>query len=1285
MRKFYLSFFYTALFLLGSVGSYAQIVGTNCYLQGAFTEIGMNNNASFGTCNGNGAIPSTYHPHLPALNQNLAEVYDWGHDGWAVGTPPYMGDYTYPGSPFEGWELQIGTGRVQAFQNCAGNYTTGGTGMTMTGSITSYSNIGGSARGTWTGTATYGGATLAIRQVTRVDTNASCVIVTTVFRNTSGTTAPNVYYMRSCDPDNAETWNISSTIFGSFSTINKIVHQNEDARHLVLVKTYDNLLTEPKSYMGLGTKDCRAKCFIYSSWSLSSGQDLSTVWGGTYATPGSTSQYTLGQCLPTTCTPSDIAIGLVYNLGNIAAGDSAIISYAYMYNGESGIEDAFPDPIISVAGVNQPLVPVPSPNHDTIDVCAMTGTTTLNVDLFNSDDLNWSWSTWTWTPSLGLATTTGVHNIINTLVLPPVFTYTITGTDSASGMTSCLNKVFYLTILTCNGAEANSPCVGDTLWLNAPGDSSAATYQWYGPAPSTTVFATTQKTFIYPTTAANAGVYSVIKTVAGVPDTSTTTVTLHHKPTVWASSNAPLCIGSSTPLILNSVSDSPSVTYSWTAYPSSFTSTLQSPSISGFGIGDTGTYTVVVSTVFGCKDTDMVHVSLAPVPPAPIITAISPYCQNDAFVPFTIGGLVPGAFVQWYTTPVGGVPSATAPVVNTSIAGTYTFYASQKVGSCEGPRDTITVVVNPIPAPIAGPGEVCQYFNITLTDPTSGGFWSSGATSIATINASTGVLYGVSGGTATITYTLPTTCRNTRVITVHPKPAPPAITPIPVCQYTNASALLPSGAGYTWYGLGVTVGSPLSPIPNTDTLPGTYNYYVTYTSPYGCISDSSVYPFVVKAQPAAPEVADLEYCQKTSPVPALTAGGSSLLWYTTATSTPGSSTATVPSVDFPGTTSYWVSQTVNGCESPRSEIKVVVLDKPDFKIDPDRLWACQGDSIAMRYDGPPYPGMGYLWNIPLGASYVDGTNKYAPNVNIKFDTVSGIHEVYLTVSSFEGKCSTTDSVRVNVIAAPNTNPYIKGDLCLGDTMSLALADRSWGAYKFYWTVDGIPMASSPILDIISSNANTGGPFLVSWHDTGLHIITVSAATTEGCPAIPTSDTVHVHMLPDATFAIMEMPDKFCLEDSVLFSASVKDYANTYKWEPEHSFANMNKPEIWGRVEQTRAIITLTVTDPYGCKSTSRKELTPQECCTISMPNAFTPNADGRNDLFRPIFAGYHRFHIFRVSNRWGQTVFECTNSSPSWDGVYNGVPQDMGVYYYYIKYDCGGQTMEAKGDVTLIR
>src|SRR5438105_2116969 len=109
MKKQYFLLVFTVVSMCCGNASFAQLVGGSCFLQGHWLEIGLTPNASFGAC----TAPAGYHAHpyngapVPTPGGQLAEVYDYGHDGWAVGAPPYMGDYTYPGSPFEGWELQV--------------------------------------------------------------------------------------------------------------------------------------------------------------------------------------------------------------------------------------------------------------------------------------------------------------------------------------------------------------------------------------------------------------------------------------------------------------------------------------------------------------------------------------------------------------------------------------------------------------------------------------------------------------------------------------------------------------------------------------------------------------------------------------------------------------------------------------------------------------------------------------------------------------------------------------------------------------------------------------------------------------------------------------------------------------------------------------------------------------------------------------------------------------------------------------------------------------------------
>jgi gliding motility-associated-like protein len=229
------------------------------------------------------------------------------------------------------------------------------------------------------------------------------------------------------------------------------------------------------------------------------------------------------------------------------------------------------------------------------------------------------------------------------------------------------------------------------------------------------------------------------------------------------------------------------------------------------------------------------------------------------------------------------------------------------------------------------------------------------------------------------------------------------------------------------------------------------------------------------------------------------------------------------------------------------------------------------------------------------------------------------------------------------------------------------------------------MLNSGAITIISSNSNSSGPFNISWMDSGTHVVEVQTFSADGCRSAPTYDTVYVHASPDADFQITSTNQSGCIDDTVQFTADMANYNDSYQWAPASSFENVNTPVAWGKIQYANTVITLTVTDPFGCTATQSMELDPNSCCTVWFPNAFTPNGDGKDDYFRPLYTGYHHFHVFEIMNRWGQIVFTSENNNLQWDGNHNGVPQDMGVYYYYLKYDCGGKTMEAKGDVTLIR
>ena len=92
-----------------------------------------------------------------------------------------------------------------------------------------------------------------------------------------------------------------------------------------------------------------------------------------------------------------------------------------------------------------------------------------------------------------------------------------------------------------------------------------------------------------------------------------------------------------------------------------------------------------------------------------------------------------------------------------------------------------------------------------------------------------------------------------------------------------------------------------------------------------------------------------------------------------------------------------------------------------------------------------------------------------------------------------------------------------------------------------------------------------------------------------------------------------------------------------------------------------------------------------------MPNLFTPNGDGNNDVFYPRGEGLKGIRSFRIYNRWGQLVYERQNImlndvNAAWDGKHNGSVLNPDVFVYVVEGICdGGEVMIWKGDISLIR
>ncbi len=230
-------------------------------------------------------------------------------------------------------------------------------------------------------------------------------------------------------------------------------------------------------------------------------------------------------------------------------------------------------------------------------------------------------------------------------------------------------------------------------------------------------------------------------------------------------------------------------------------------------------------------------------------------------------------------------------------------------------------------------------------------------------------------------------------------------------------------------------------------------------------------------------------------------------------------------------------------------------------------------------------------------------------------------------------------------------------LCPGDTVTLQVT----GSQHYAWYPPG-DLSDDSAATILAHPYYTTTYFLLGYDDAGCR----DSATV----------TLHVDELPDldAGAAVVMR-----YGTTVEMRASG---ATNYTWSPATGLSSTTGPMPSASPRET-ITYTVTTTTPAGCvvEDTVRVVVT-----NASVPTAFTPNGDGRNDVFRVYIPGEGVvLQEFAVFNRYGQRVFVTKDILQGWNGVFEGKLADVGTYFWVALYSIGLQTYAEKGDVALIR
>jgi gliding motility-associated-like protein len=160
------------------------------------------------------------------------------------------------------------------------------------------------------------------------------------------------------------------------------------------------------------------------------------------------------------------------------------------------------------------------------------------------------------------------------------------------------------------------------------------------------------------------------------------------------------------------------------------------------------------------------------------------------------------------------------------------------------------------------------------------------------------------------------------------------------------------------------------------------------------------------------------------------------------------------------------------------------------------------------------------------------------------------------------------------------------------------------------------------------------------------------------------------------------------DTTILYGDTIQLHASgatRYAWWPLKHIpdAGVTDPYVWPKVNTTYFVIGR---NDYDCVDTARVQVTIDYNLPDWVPNAFSPNGDGVNDLFRVAGLTYQQLLQFRVYNRFGQLLYSGTDPGGGWDGTYKGQPCELGTYYYFVELQYpDGKRRQSKGDVVLLR
>ncbi|MCC8408224.1 gliding motility-associated C-terminal domain-containing protein [Mucilaginibacter sp. UR6-1] len=768
-------------------------------------------------------------------------------------------------------------------------------------------------------------------------------------------------------------------------------------------------------------------------------------------------------------------------------------------------------------------------------------------------------------------------------------------------------------------------CAGESVTLTVT-NANGATVRWYNAATNGTLLFTGASYIVTPVT--NAVYYAELSNGDCTSPTRTAAnVTVNQRPSAPGVQNANVQVCPGETAVLQVANPEAGVTYRWYSAATGGTALFAGTAYTTPAVTANSIYYVEAATTStGCINNGgrtAVNVIINDAPAAPALSAALTQVCNGGSVTITVVNPVTGHIYNWYTVATGGTPIFTGTSFTVNGVTTDGVYYVEAVSSSSCVSSTRTQTnIDVLPIP--------QQPQATL---------AGGGNAVCAGSAATLVI-------------------------------------------TNPQADLV----YRWY-TSLTGGTPVftGTEYTTPALSANTTYYVEAANAGNCASSArTAVNVTVSTLPATPVLADADISVCSGGTATFTISspqaGLTYNWYDSPARTNllFTGTAYTTPVVTANKTFYISAINSTGCASNNVAIAEVTLSpSPQAPVITQgaSVQTCAGNTVTLTVSNAE-SGSSYRWFTgATGGSPVFTGTVYSPVVTAS--------STYYVEALNAGGCasSTRTSVTVTVVpppAAPQITSQNAG-ICPGSSATLTATSATGTTIRWYTSQTG----GTPVF--------TGTSFNTPALNTSTTYYAEAVFDNGGCTSL-TRKAVQVIVFQQLAALVVSITETNT--SSVTISWTSITGAGGYQVSVDNGqtftdAGNTTTYTVTGLQSGETISIVVRAIGTADCQTSSNSVLVKATARTpdnlIFVPNAFTPNGDGNNDILY-VYGSVIKSMTFNVYTQWGENIFRSNTQANGWDGTYKGTRQPVGVYVYYLDIVTNdGQKIFKKGTITLLR